>query len=80
MVTTGGLILISRSAFLFPKDADNCSSNKPSAYTVWTKLIDNRKEPRINKIMLNGKSLANREIKDVDSVVIPSVNVYKVNA
>ena len=80
MVTTGGLILISRSAFLFPKDADSCSSNKPSAYAVWVILIDNRKEPRINKIMLNGKSLANRELKDVGSVVNPAVNVYKVNA
>ena len=80
MVTTGGLILISRSAFLLPKDADSCSSNKPSAYAIWVKLINNKKEPRINKIMLNGKSLANRELKDVVNVVNPAVNVYKVNA
>jgi hypothetical protein len=46
---------------------------------MWVKLINNRKEPRINKIMLNGKSQANRELKDVDSVVNPAVNVYKVN-
>jgi hypothetical protein len=80
VVTTGGLILISRSAFLFPNDADSCSSNKPSAYAVWVILIDNRKEARINKIMLKGKSLANRRLKDVDSVVNPAANVYKVNA
>ena len=79
MVTTGGLILISRSTFLLPSDADSCSSNKPSAYAMWIKLINNKKEPRINKIMLNGKSQANRELKDVDSVVNPAVNVYKVN-
>jgi hypothetical protein len=47
---------------------------------MWIKLINNKKEPRIKKIMLNGKSLANRELKDVDSVVNPAINVYKVKA
>jgi uncharacterized UPF0146 family protein len=47
---------------------------------MWVKLIDNRKEPRIKKIMLNGKAIANRELRDVDNVVNPAVNVYKVNA
>ena len=55
---TGGFILISKSAFLFPKEDDNCSCVKPSASAdcfvviVIDAKIDNKTMVAIMKAMV----------------------------
>jgi hypothetical protein len=68
--------LISKSAFLFPKEADSSSMNKPSPKAVFIGIIDDEKDDMKVMITVTTKPhIRNIEFRDIIYINIFNIRI-----
>jgi hypothetical protein len=72
-----GVILISKSAFLFPKEADSSSMNKPSPKAVFIGIIDDDEKYDM-KVMITVTTkphIRNIDVRDIIYIFIFNIRI-----